>query len=388
MRLRFLTCALLAMTATAASAAQETFSVTERPCPLFDNTPAFRDSTGKSLVDVDSGKITAANLAVLLPAIAGLRGPGSTTQCDRAQTSHPSVSGTALEATIVHVVKWTRDLKGADSQEWYVYHSTIPGKSLMSQDEIVKDPRLYGRRQLRLVYIYLYDRNPPPSPPDIRYTFTATKKTPQPISDLFSLLGVAFARSDEPAGQARRLGFFLEKRLDITLVPSNITVEAKVGPSRMTDEGGGDDAPVQPRVSLGSKAFVNESKYHVGFSVAFPLNSYEDISLESFESGLMPVKTKRQNVYAVVNLYLWPVDLTRPQQTPLPYVLLGVPIKSEPWRNTMIALGMNMKWVAPFAGVVINIQPPTADRPDGRTVVKGIFGINVPVGSAKKLVGG
>src|SRR5258708_19114954 len=249
----------------------------------------------------------------------------------------------------------------------------------MAAQERLEDSRIYGRRRIWVIYVHLAKKDTalPNVVAPVGYSLAVTKKKPQILSDLGGLISVGLGgakQAERALAPTDPVGYYYAQRCEIDFPTSTIDVTARTA---------SDEAK-----TLGKHAFTNERKYNADFSFAFPLNSYRDLDLSGFDNGVQPKKTDRQNIYAVVDFYLPAIDIARPEKSPIPHLLFGVPIKSKPLRNTMLGLGWALPWAEPFIGVVFDIQQiPNAAGTDSEdhTVTKVIFGLNVPVSTAKKI---
>jgi hypothetical protein len=221
---------------------------------------------------------------------------------------------------------------------------------------------------------------------EIAYEISVTKKTPQPLADLKTLAGIAFGQGDESAIVLKTVKGALYQALEMNnvLSPSTLAIGGKVG-----------QAPQDAKIS--ERSYTNEGKYWGGFSFAVPINSYKDISFDENNPSLQPKTVKRENIYAVADLYLPRIDLSSPQKRLIPHALAGMPIKNSPLDHLMVGSGIGFNYVEPFVGVVFNrtkqpkpgiAAPVTSNDLETRVVRKLVVGINLPVGTVKKLLSG
>jgi hypothetical protein len=150
------------------------------------------------------------------------------------------------------------------------------------------------------------------------------------------------------------------------------------------------------QTSLGKQAFHNEDGSWITLGISVPLNSYKDISFQqsTTTSGpmLQPTSITRQNIYASVGFYYPRVDPLNTRFSWIPHPIIGIPITTSPLRRSMAGLGVGLNWVEPFAAVVFNdtqVRPTNTTDPtrlNNHLVIKGIFGINLPLSTAAKLL--
>lgn len=223
----------------------------------------------------------------------------------------------------------------------------------------------------------------------VGYEITVAKRRPQIISDailLAQVLGVAgtgvTAASREPEDPI--VAYFSIFPFHSSYSRSDLTIAATLQPKSAQPKGKADDTAANATVK---KSYVNEKPQWVGLSIAVPLNSYRDVDYNQTNNSLEAKTVKRENVYAVGNLYLPPVDIGQTQFRWLPHLLFGVPIKGQPLRHLMAGAGIGLNWVEPFAGVVFNRQqiPVSAGSTQlqDHLVRKLVVGINIPIATAK-----
>lgn len=350
----------------------------------------------------------------------------TTMTADRKDAAAIQLKSTA--AYILHVVKWKdkTHLKPAH-QRWYVFE---PGRrdtgsfTFQSKQQEFQRTRIYGKKLLYIIGLYLSEGNlqdPPDSGPpfDVRYEITETRKERQFVKDFMTLLGIVFAAGSREADP--QLGFYLVANDELQYSTSDIKITASVKkqkaqastrvqpaaawgrptllpvalgtaqrePDRTTparSTGGTEDADY---VQLGTQTYDNEGLSHFGLGFAVPLNSYRDISFEETDTVIRPREVKRENVYAMLGIYIPGADTKNTKLRWLPHPIIGMPIKKQPLRQTMAGLAAGFKWVDVFAGYVFNIQQVqssssgVATALENRLVRRPVYGITIDVNSAK-----
>jgi hypothetical protein len=138
--------------------------------------------------------------------------------------------------------------------------------------------------------------------------------------------------------------------------------------------------------AIATQTYTNEGPSWIGLSIAVPLASYKDLSYDE-TNGVINTKTvNQQNIYAMFDLYLPPVEPAWTGLRYIPHPLFGMPIKKQPLRNTTAGLAMGWKYLEPFGSVVFNVQQrKTANNKlVDHLVYKGAWGLNISLTDAVK----
>jgi len=214
----------------------------------------------------------------------------------------------------------------------------------------------------------------------LAYRIAVTKKVPDPLKNLKTLAG--FVLQGEATAirlEAKPNAFCAWRRLDDVLKPSDMNIRAM--------RGDGDEAK-----ELSKTLYDNERKYLFDFSLALPVRSFQTVKFDTENNQIVSTKTEREDLFAMVDLYLWPTDTKKVQWRLLPQIMYGFAITGKPWDRQLLATGLGTSLAQPFVGISFNhfqTQPavPGGD-PGHRWVRKLAFGINFQVATAAKLFAG
>jgi hypothetical protein len=246
------------------------------------------------------------------------------------------------------------------------------------------------------------DQNSDPNPIELRVgSKRATITLTNPTNNLDGLKAglQAVARTDPTL-----------KNLSVSVQPDGkkpstltVTMQGWSGASSLSltelDAGQSPDPILQvagKQSSLGKQVFHNENGSWITLGISVPLNSYNQVSFQqsTTTSGpmLQPTTITKQNIYASLGFYYPRVDPLNTRFSWIPHPIIGIPITTDPLRQCMAGLGIGLNWVEPFAAVVFNntqVHPANASDPaqlNNHLVIKGIFGINLPLSTAAKLL--
>jgi hypothetical protein len=303
----------------------------------------------------------------------------------------------------LHILRFKdEDHEKTQYQEWLVRETakSLFGAHLIKTHQgMLETSFVRGEQDFLFIYIhFLAQENEDIKDSDgklkhpIGYEITAAKKKPQIVSDASLLLQVlgfgstgvgAAAVEDDPT-----IAYFSVFSFHSAYSRSELTISATLPPKNQESKGKADDTKANNTIK---KNYTNEKPQWVGLSIGVPLNSYRDVDYNESNNSLEAKTVKRENVYAVGNLYLPPVDIGQTQIRYLPHLLFGVPIKGQPLRHLMAGAGIGLNWVEPFVGVVFNRQqiPVAAGSTQlkDHLVRKLVVGINIPVATAKAALG-
>ncbi len=281
---------------------------------------------------------------------------------------------------IIHVVRWQDLAAGAkeqkvDKQNWYV----VNGNPDWDDDDYAKNNRIFGRKQIYLLYVYFnLDKNQTMS---IRYDVTTTSKIPAYLSDLLQLGQIAGIGSQGGAAATPGDGWNVNL-FEIPYVPSDV----KIAPTLLSDTGSGSQ--------LDAKTFDNEGKYHLDFSVGVPIKQLSDVSYVQSSNTLVPASVDKTKIYALIDLYPWAVDI-KSAWSKYPHFVTGVAMASQPLHNSLFAVAYGPTIATFYVGASLNVKqlptttacsatPTTAETATGllkRVCPDFAFGLRVSVGA-------
>jgi hypothetical protein len=216
----------------------------------------------------------------------------------------------------------------------------------------------------------------------LNYKIAVTKKVPAPQQNLKDMVKVitGMAGSSLIALEATRgQSLCAGQNLRIEPLPSDMEVTALIGDK-------GDEA-------LSKHTYDNERKYNIDFSFAVPLETYNELTLVSESGAVTAKKVEKTDLFAVVNLSLWPYDTKKAQAQILPVILYGMPITGNPLKHQLLAFGFGLNKAQVFVGWQWDrIEAVSAESADGVTTgtigspVAGkkwnsrvVWGLNLPV---------
>jgi hypothetical protein len=302
--------------------------------------------------------------------------------------------------TFYHIVKFEdADHEKIRSQQWYVHDTRqIQFGEFYTQSSQAQFEAAYVRGERNFQFIYVHLLSTPGEPfrnamgtllHPVGYSITVTRRRPQFLTDAIALAGLVGLPVPGAAAAAVAdpvVGYFTVFQFESQFSRSDVTIAAKIGDEKKTPPDGGKGVQTQANDSV-KKAYVNEGPQWAGLSIAVPLTTYKDVEYNQTDNTLQAKTVKRENIYAVLNVYLPPVDVGQTRFRYLPHPLFGVPIKGQPLRHLMAGLAIGLNWVEPFAGVVFNRQQrpiaPGSTTLEDHLVRKLVFGVNIPIGAAK-----
>jgi hypothetical protein len=215
------------------------------------------------------------------------------------------------------------------------------------------------------------------------YRVEITKKKPAPLQNLVDAAGIALgtaARDAQLLDLVDRLSLCGGRQFEVYPLPSDMVFTAK-----FTSE--------EKEKQLAKLTFDNEKKYRYDFSFALPLKSYNDLTYSVENGSITAKKVTKADLFAAVNLSIFPVDTKRWQSQLFPPSLIyGMPITGKPLKHHLIGLGFGLNRVQMWGGFVINEkeEAPNPDDPDAtpeRTWESSpSFGINFSIASIKQLL--
>lgn len=198
-------------------------------------------------------------------------------------------------------------------------------------------------------HAYVIDEAFKPLATSLSYTIDITKKIPAPVQDLQGIISLAKAQ----AGPRKTLSIGVDQltlcggqTFVVSPLPSDMTATANVS-TGSTASGGSSK-------QIGKNTFDNEKKYWYDFSLALPLKSYQDLTINSSDLTVTAKKVDKHNLFAMVNLSPFPYDTKKASFQLLPVFLYGLPITGKPLNHHLIAAAVGLNRVQFFAGVLVS----------------------------------
>jgi hypothetical protein len=318
---------------------------------------------------------------------------------------------------IVHVIRWKEsDAQGpqaVEKQNWYVYNN---GRAkgfnrTWSQEDFATENRVFGVSKVWLLYVHLnkWDTQNYLT----RYEFDITKKTPANLENLFALAGVFSGLRGESRGGAApaKEDIWGGGAVDVRYVPSNVTVSAKFVPltgikaADLVRSASGELTPetlaridniaknVEPKPLDKPKTFDNEGLYWWDISAGVPIRRISQLEFQSTGNTVTAKEVNKQNVFALLNLYPFPVDVKRQTFTWVPHFVGGVAIAKQPQNQILVGAGFGPRFANFYLGALFVKEQETTTLMEGdmaspdqlandvrkRYKAKFSFGLNLPV---------
>lgn len=342
---------------------------------------------------------------------------------------------------IFHVVNWGGAGSGstltAMKQNWYVYNVNYDYTAFTGT-------RIFGKKQIYLFTIHL--NLPPGSTYEDRYAVDIKSKTRAFLNDLFAV-GQLFelqttGGGGEGAPPPKDAWYAFQLDVKQMPVPSDLQITPAIAPlmasaqasqtkspgqslgpkpdevspcgsapeppdpptvappvasikdaptAKQTDAGGA----AGKSVTLDSKTFDNEGRYHIDFSVAVPITKISDVSFVQASNTLAPANIQQQKFFAAFDYYPVAVDVKNAVFPKYPYLLTGVAIGSQPLKKAIFGIGWGPLYANFYAALLLNTQAvpggwkcgdtvPSVSPGQGlsnRTCPEFNFGLNVAAGA-------
>ena len=323
---------------------------------------------------------------------------------------------------IVHVLRWGETPDKVEKSSWYVYRSEQAGYRSAGRwtETKFRSARIYGSHKVGVMYVHV---NVPmardtedlrtkaasggltradvdaAAPRDgsaisatsargfklhrigdsfveldytaIAYQIDVTAKLPAPIENLKSVVGLLQGAAALQVSFGMTKGaLYASELFGIVAVPSDISVtgKAKIDTSGDTTD-------------LGTNTFDNEGLYNFDFSIGVPLKSYKDLQEDAATGTLQPKAITRDNLLALVNIYLRPVD-TKDTKSLRINPVVGVAVAKRPLDTLVGGISIGLVQVQ-FLAAYKWVKPELPEGEDQDTRPKRIgswtFGVNVPV---------
>jgi hypothetical protein len=225
----------------------------------------------------------------------------------------------------------------------------------------------------------------------VAYEIAITKVVPAPEQNLNAIVGLALGANAGAAKQAPTqtvpIAFAAGgDPFQVLHLPSKMEVS---GRSEQQDENG------NPTTSeLGKNTYQNEKKYWYDFSLALPLQSYNEFRYDQTSNQITAAKIDKKNVWAFLNLGV-PRDTSHMEAQYIPTFLYGIPITSQPLHHHIFGGAVGLNLVNVFFGVRLDrkpfdldfSKPLTGNNVEQKWRTHFTYGINFPVGTIVKALG-
>jgi len=328
----------------------------------------------------------------------------------------PGVADCNLDANdtyaIIHVLAWgpsatdgSNDIKSIRSTNWYVYRKH--GNAWIgywNQADFSGNSRLYGAATIVFLYVELNASIDLCDPYQVRYQLTISKRVPTNVQAVQQLAQI-IVPSD--AGAAKRAAKAVPGGATCpTIIHTNVwggkvlkigykTSDIKIDSYQLTKANG----PMSARVSTplsASLPLINEKKQWWDVSVAVPVKSVNALQYVSSNDTVVPTKIAKQNLFAIADFYLPPIDLAGTTYSMIPHPIAGVSMASQPLHSFIVggAIGLHFAevfvasdWVKQQSLTGLSSgSPATQQQLSAATSYKYkaqfVVGINLPVKAA------
>jgi hypothetical protein len=212
----------------------------------------------------------------------------------------------------------------------------------------------------------------------ITYKIAITKKIPTPLANLRDTLSFAgVAGMGAPQFIAITLPDYVPfaggKEFQVEPLPSDIVVTSLAA----------DPAPEgekSEQKELSKNTWDNERRYPIDFSLALPLTSYKEATVDLNDGNITAREVKKQRLAAMLDFSPWWLfdhkagfETKNIKAQLLTVVMVGIPIASKPLQHPVLAGGIGMNKAHFFFGTQFNRKrqpptPPVAGNADSATV--------------------
>jgi hypothetical protein len=212
---------------------------------------------------------------------------------------------------------------------------------------------------------------------------SVTGKTPAPVENFKNAARLAVAGQSEP--QAR-----VYVKVEPTVVCAGGHMTVKHVPSDLVVTALTHDAKDQ-EVQRSRQTFDNEGKYWWDVSVALPLQSRRDLTIDVDAGQIAAKQVDKTDLFAVVNVGL-PRDTKRLQWQLVPGFAYGLPLTGKPLQHHLVGLTVGLNFVQLLGGIRFDRRLQVAAAVQNGTLVgvesspaggkwerQWVWGINVPV---------
>ena len=272
---------------------------------------------------------------------------------------------------IIHILDWAIDVTTnppslkPGASNWYIYN---PSED-WDMDALANNARIFGKKK---PYILVIHRKVPANATyTLAYKVVVTPRTPANVKDLTDLASLIPAK-DKAGFTAMGADSFISEwaydQIDNAQPPSTLDIESALSGA---DKG----------YNLNSKSYQidDEGLYRWDVSIGVPVKSYQQLQGFTGPNGLSQQEIDKRNAFAMLNVFLWPVDLKSNNFLAYPHLVAGVSMASKPLHGIFAGGGWGPT-LANFYGGVLIVTDKSLDVPrQNDTHFKFGFGINFPI---------
>lgn len=292
---------------------------------------------------------------------------------------------------VIHILDWAYDADGKSAKpgasNWYIYN---PGADWDSVS-LVANKRIFGAKR---PYLLVVHRNiavlavkgsdgsqllPDKLDYSLNYQIAITPRAPANVQNAESLVSL-FPNQASSAKLKQGLVFSQEVihisgwaygQLDNTQPPSSLSFQAAIT----------GDAPAVKGLNIDPVPYLvdNEGLYWWDVSVGVPIKSYQQLQNLSTPSGLAQAQIDKRNAFALMNIFLWPVDIKSDSYLGHPHIVVGAAMASQPLHAIFAGGGIGPAVTNFYAGFMITTEKsPDVPGQNNRHIKLGL-GINFPL---------
>jgi hypothetical protein len=300
--------------------------------------------------------------------------------------------------TIIHILRWADSKhQNVQFQKWYVYdpHRPNPWAYFKADSANEVGTNIDGRQEFRLIIVH-FDSSFSPSGESfdstgawlfpLQYKISITKAQTQLQQDISALAKITGYSKGGALANLPEVGYYWVYDFKSNQSTSQVTISATLtNQEKSSDKTASPSSTPTAANNIASQSYHNEKPAWFGLSATVPITSYRDLTLSN--NQVAPQTVNRQNIYISANLYVPPTEIGGTTVRWLPHPLFGLPLKSQPLRNTLYGFGMGWRWLEPFGGVVLDVQKMNGSTPGSSMnhyVWKGVYGLNISISAASK----
>lgn len=208
----------------------------------------------------------------------------------------------------------------------------------------------------------------------ISYKIAISKKIPTPLANLRDIIGLVLPGNADLKAIHITLpyaAFAGGKDFEVNYLPSDMVVSTIA--TENTDSG-------KQQKELSKNTWDNEHRYPIDFSLALPLVSYKEATVDVNNGNITAREVKKQKLAAMFDFSpWWLIDRKAGFETKkiamqvLPVVMVGIPIAGKPLQHPILAGGIGISKAHFFLGTQFNRKTipavaPAAGNADSSTV--------------------
>lgn len=196
----------------------------------------------------------------------------------------------------------------------------------------------------------------------ISYKVAITKKIPTPLANLRDILTMTIVPAN---GATKLLKLKLEdyqpyaggKTFQVEHLPSDMVVSADAADT--SEDNGGGSSPKE----LSKNTWDNERRYPIDFSLALPLKSYKEATVDLTNGNITARQVTKERLAAMVDFSPWwffdhraGFETKSIASQLLPIIEGGIPIAGKALQHPILAAGIGLNKVHFFVGTQFNLN--------------------------------